>query len=116
MPSEIESALYGDWADRVSSDGDVGDHCLLEFSISRDIASDSDSLRLAVAPNDREYIDRVVATFRNTHVGRMQQPDLSWKDSVKARAQIYSILDGHAILELWNSTPIMFTCSPTRTW
>jgi len=42
MPLEIEAALYGDWADRVTSDGDVGDHCLLEFSIWRYIASDSD--------------------------------------------------------------------------
>lgn len=75
MPSDIELALYGDWADRVSPDGDVGDHCLLEFSISRDTVTDSDVLRLAVTPNDREYIDRVVATFRNAHVGRIQQPD-----------------------------------------
>ena len=45
MPSDIELALYGDWADRVSPDGDVGDHCLLEFSISRDTATDSDVLR-----------------------------------------------------------------------
>lgn len=80
MPSEIESALYGDWADRVSSDGDVGDHCLLEFSIARDVSSDSDVLRLAVAPTDREYSDRAVATFRNAHVGRIQQPgyDAEW--------------------------------------
>jgi len=76
MPSEIESALYGDWADRVSIDGDVGDHCLVEFSISRDTASDSDVLRITVAPNGREFVDRVVATFRNAHVGRIQQPSL----------------------------------------
>ena len=75
MPSEIETALYGEWADQVSSDGDVGEHSLLEFAISRDLASDSDVLRLVLAPNDRIYIDRVFATFRNACLGRIQQPD-----------------------------------------
>ncbi len=37
---------------------------------------------------------------------RMIQKDLSWKDSVKAKAKIYPILDGKAILELWDSKPI----------
>ncbi len=37
---------------------------------------------------------------------RMKQKDLSFLDSVAARASIYSILDGKAILELWDSTPI----------
>lgn len=37
---------------------------------------------------------------------RMQQPDLTFKDSVRSRASIYSILDGKAILELWDSGPI----------
>ena len=37
---------------------------------------------------------------------RMIQPDNSWKDSVKAKTKIYSILDGKAILELWDSPTI----------
>ena len=37
---------------------------------------------------------------------RMIQPDNTWKDSVKAKTKIYSILDGKAILELWDSKPI----------
>lgn len=37
---------------------------------------------------------------------RMIQADLSFKDAIKARANIYSILNGKAILELWDSVPI----------
>ena len=37
---------------------------------------------------------------------RMIQPDATWKDSVKARVQIYRILGGKAILELWDSKTI----------
>ncbi len=37
---------------------------------------------------------------------RKRQPDFTWQDSVAARAHIYSILNGRAILELWDSTPI----------
>ena len=37
---------------------------------------------------------------------RMIQKDLSWRDSVKATVEIYPILDGKAILELWDSKPI----------
>ncbi len=37
---------------------------------------------------------------------RMIQKDLTWKDSVKAKVEIYPILDGKAILELWDSKPI----------
>ena len=33
---------------------------------------------------------------------RQKQKDNSWKDSVKAKAKIYPILDGEAILELWD--------------
>lgn len=36
----------------------------------------------------------------------MQQPDLTFKDTIRSRASIYSILDGKAILELWDSGPI----------
>ena len=74
MPSEIETALYGEWADRVSADGHVGDHCLVEFSISRNPPADcSDRVRLAVVPEPREYTTPTVATFAEAHVGRMQQ-------------------------------------------
>ena len=34
---------------------------------------------------------------------RVQQEDKSWKDSIKAVAHIYSILEGKAILELWSA-------------
>ncbi len=37
---------------------------------------------------------------------RMIQPDKTWKDSVQAKVEIYSILDGKAILELWDSPTI----------
>lgn len=37
---------------------------------------------------------------------RMLQEDGSFRDTVRARAHIYSILDGRAILELWDSAPI----------
>ena len=37
---------------------------------------------------------------------RMIQPDNSWKDSVKSKVEIYPILDGKAILELWDSSSI----------
>lgn len=37
---------------------------------------------------------------------RMLQDDLTFKDSVAARARIYRILGGKAILELWDSQPI----------
>ena len=37
---------------------------------------------------------------------RMLQEDLTFRDSVAARASIYSILDGKAILELWDSDQI----------
>ena len=37
---------------------------------------------------------------------RMLQDDLTFEDSVAARASIYPILDGKAILELWDSGPI----------
>lgn len=37
---------------------------------------------------------------------RMIQDDASWQDSVQATAKIYSILNGKAILELWDSANI----------
>ncbi|MDJ0835667.1 MAG: hypothetical protein QNK37_04070 [Acidobacteriota bacterium] len=37
---------------------------------------------------------------------RIRQEDGSWPDSVKAEAHIFRILDGKAILELWDSQPI----------
>jgi hypothetical protein len=37
---------------------------------------------------------------------RVRQDDLSWQDSIQARAQIFSILDGKAILELWDAPTI----------
>jgi len=37
---------------------------------------------------------------------RVQQEDLSWKDSIKAEARVYPILFGKAVLELWDSPNI----------
>ena len=37
---------------------------------------------------------------------RIRQPDFSWKDAMTSKAHIYRILDGKAILELWNSQQI----------
>lgn len=37
---------------------------------------------------------------------RMLQEDLTWEDRVAARVRIYSVLDGKAVLELWDSEPI----------
>lgn len=37
---------------------------------------------------------------------RMQQDDLDWQDSVIADARVWRILDGKAVLELWDSEPI----------
>jgi hypothetical protein len=37
---------------------------------------------------------------------RAQQDDLSWQESVIADARVWKILDGKAVLELWDSEPI----------
>ena len=37
---------------------------------------------------------------------RIRQPDLSWRDSIRATAYIYPVLGGKAIVELWDSQPI----------
>lgn len=37
---------------------------------------------------------------------RIRQPDFTWKDSVQAVTKVYPILQGKALLELWNSEPI----------
>lgn len=37
---------------------------------------------------------------------RTIQPDNTWKESIKAHAKVYSILDGKAILELWDSPTV----------
>jgi hypothetical protein len=36
---------------------------------------------------------------------RIRQEDGSWPDKVAARARIYSVLAGKAVLELWDSAP-----------
>jgi len=74
MSSEIETALYGEWAGRVSPEGHVGEHCLVEFSVSRNPSADcSDIVRVAVVPESREYTSPTIAVFSNAHVGRLQQ-------------------------------------------
>ena len=74
MPSPIETAAYGDLADQVSTDGHVGDHCIVEFSLRRNPLDDrSDIVILGVVPERREYITPTILTFRNAHVGRILQ-------------------------------------------
>lgn len=58
MASEIEVALYGeDWASRVSSAGEVGEHCVLAFSLAEGW------LRMRVAPWDWRFSRWAEATF-----------------------------------------------------
>lgn len=74
MASEIEIALYGEFAKSVSLDGHVGQHVIVEFSVRRDIASDrSDILRIGVAPESCEYQPSTIATFYNVHLGEIKQ-------------------------------------------
>ncbi|MCZ6650083.1 MAG: hypothetical protein O7D35_05380 [Acidobacteria bacterium] len=37
---------------------------------------------------------------------RIRQDDGSWKDSIRSRAKIYPVLDGKAVLELWDAPDI----------
>lgn len=74
MPSEIETAAYGDLADHVSADGHVGGHCLIEFSVRRNPLDDySDIVILGILPEQREYTTPTTLTFLKTHVGRILQ-------------------------------------------
>lgn len=63
----------------------------------------------AQAPYSPEFADKNHRQF-DFWIGvwdvnlRIQQEDGSWEDQVKAEAHIYPILDGKAILELWNET------------
>ena len=59
--------------------------------------------RLELPPESRQFDFWVGGWDVNL---RIQQPDLSWKDSVKAEARIYPILFGKAVLELWDSPHI----------
>lgn len=65
MASKIEEVLYGELASHVNADGDVGNHCLQEFSIFRDQLGKTDIIRIAVTPNSREYAGRTVAIFND---------------------------------------------------
>ena len=52
---------------------------------------------------------------------RVRQPDFTWKDDVRARAKIYRVLGGKAILELWDSPNIKgyslrYFHEPTDQW
>ena len=38
---------------------------------------------------------------------RIRQEDLTWADAIAARARIYPVLGGKAVLELWESQPIV---------
>lgn len=73
VASEIERALYFEYADRVSDGGKVGEHCILAIGIERDQQTDSDVIQLRVTPWDREYSASTVATFHNAVHIRYQQ-------------------------------------------
>ena len=76
MPSAIETAAYCDLAEHVSSDGHVGEHCIVEFSVRRNPPDDcSDIVILGVVPEQREYTTPTILAFRNAHVGRILQTD-----------------------------------------
>ena len=83
MPSQIEAALYGEWADQVSDDGHVGAHCLVEFSVARDPIANgiADIIRIGVVPELSEYTKSTVATFANAHLGRFVQTDYDYSES-----------------------------------
>jgi hypothetical protein len=72
-PSKIEIVLYGEWADRITASGEVGDHCVLEFSWFRDQVTESDVIRLKVAPWQREYSQSATAIFLSASVGNVTQ-------------------------------------------
>lgn len=59
--------------------------------------------RLQLPPESRQFDFWVGAWDVNL---RIQQPDLSWKDSIQADARVYPILFGKAVLELWDSPTI----------
>lgn len=71
MASEIERALYGELADRVLASGEVGDHCLLELSVS--ITGDATEIRVRVAPWGREYSRGTEAAFNAATLLRIAQ-------------------------------------------
>lgn len=74
MPSAIESAVYGEWADHVSLDGHVGEHCVVEFTVRRNPSDTcSDIVVLGIVPEQREYTSPTVIMFRKAHVGRILQ-------------------------------------------
>jgi hypothetical protein len=76
MASEIETALSGEWANRVSAEGHVGEHCLVEFSVRRNPPADcSDIVRIGVVPESREYTIPTIATFADAHLGSVNQVD-----------------------------------------
>ncbi|MEZ6070902.1 MAG: hypothetical protein R3C10_11665 [Pirellulales bacterium] len=70
-PSEIEIALYGDLAHHVSSEGSVGEHCVVGISLrctefsNLDIVWADNMLELTVCPDGGHEDQCVVATFPN---------------------------------------------------
>ena len=82
-PSVIERALYGEWAEVVTKFGDVGDHCLLEFSLCRE-NDQYQLLKLVVAPWDQEHRLRRIAVFPHVRlhqilqVARSEDAQLPW--------------------------------------
>lgn len=73
VPSEIEVALYAEWAHHVSNSGELGNHCILEFSWLHDQITESDVVRLRLAPWDREYAQHTVAVFADAQVWSINQ-------------------------------------------
>jgi hypothetical protein len=71
-PSSIERALYGEWAEVVTKSGEVGDHCLLEFSLFLE-NDQHQSLKLIVAPWDHEHRLRHIAVFQHVQLQQIVQ-------------------------------------------
>ena len=74
-------------------------------ALAQERVSASDERALSAFSEDRHrQFDFWIGTWSVNL--RMLQEDLTFKDSVTAKAHIYSILNGKAILELWDSEPI----------
>jgi len=67
-PSPIELALYHERANRVSNQGALGDHCVLELAWIRDQIAETDVIQLKVAPCEEEYSNRTTATFPDSSI------------------------------------------------
>ena len=66
-------------------------------------AQDTQDVQAALPPESRQFDFWIGEWDVNL---RMLQDDLTWRDSVQAEAHIYPVLNGKAVLELWDSSSI----------